>query len=283
MNPSDRCPLFDHSLNSPSAFKPEKLLNSVRETRGLPELSVPAVCVLDFDGDLTDWLSSHGMATPFAPWACFHTTMYVVEAEGIRCGLIARTIGGPYAVLIAEQLRVAGAQLILGLTSAGRVSPSFPLPGLVVVTCAVRDEGTSLHYLPPGEDVACPTPIDNLLRDELTGLGLPVVQGSVWTTDAPYRETIEQLERHAKAGILAVEMQAASLFAFASARQVAIGIVAHVTNALDHQDEQFDKGSDEDGFAIMRAMLRAGRRYLELPAIAIEGAKEIGFDLPFQE
>ncbi len=239
-------------------------MSSVRETRGLPELTVPTVCVLDFDGDLTDWLSSHGMAAPFAPWACFHTTMYVVEAEGIRCGLIARTIGGPYAVLVAEQLRVAGAQLILGLTSAGRVSPSFPLPSLVVVTCAVRDEGTSLHYLPAGEDVACPTAIGHLLSDELTGLGWTVVEGSVWTTDAPYRETIEQLHRHADAGVLAVEMQAASLFAFATARQMNIGIVAHVTNALGHQDEQFNKGSDEDSLAIMQAMLRAGRKYLEL-------------------
>jgi uridine phosphorylase len=248
----------------------------------LPELSVPAVCVLDFDGDLTDWLSSHGMATPFKPWACFHTTMYVVEAEGIRCGLIARTIGGPYAVLIAEQLRVAGAQLILGLTSAGRVSASLPLPSLVVVTCAVRDEGTSLHYLPPGEDVACPTPIGNLLRGELTGLGLTVVQGSVWTTDAPYRETIEQLQRHADAGVLAVEMQAASLFAFATARGVDVGIVAHVTNALDGQDEQFDKGPDEDSFAIVQAMLRAGRKYLELLGISIEQQRTSG-DLRVQD
>jgi uridine phosphorylase len=279
MNSSERCPLFDHALNAPSAFEPEKLVSSVRETRGLPEVSVPAVCVLDFDGDLTDWLSSHGIATPFTPWACFHTTMFLVEAEGIRCGLIARTIGGPYAVLIAEQLRVAGAQLILGLTSAGRVSPSFPLPGLVVVTSAVRDEGTSLHYLPPAEDVACPTPIRDLLIDELSGLNSTVVQGSVWTTDAPYRETLEQLQRHADAGVLAVEMQAASLFAFATARQMDIGIVAHVTNALDHQDEQFNKGSDQDSFDIMLAMLRAGRRYLELPPISVEQQRVVGFEL----
>jgi uridine phosphorylase len=271
--------LFDHALDSPSAFKPEELVSSVRETRGLPKVSVPAICVLDFDGDLTDWLSNHGIATPFAAWACFHTTMYLVEAEGIRCGLIARTIGGPYAVLIAEQLRVAGVQLILGLTSAGRISPSLPLPCLVVVTSAVRDEGTSLHYLPPAQDIACPTPISDLLSNELSGLNRSVVQGSVWTTDAPYRETLEQLQCHANAGVLAVEMQAASLFAFATALQVDIGIVAHVTNALDHQDEQFNKGSDQDSFDIMSAMLRAGRRYLELPPISTGQQGVVGFKL----
>lgn len=235
-------------------------MSAVRAIKGLPELSGPPICVLDFDGDLTDWLVSHGKAAAFEPWACFHTKMYAMEAEGVRCGIIARTIGGPYAVLIAEQLRVAGTHLILGLTSAGRVSPSLPLPSYVVVTSAVRDEGTSLHYLPPSERIDCPTPICNLLMDEIGQLGPTVVQGSVWTTDAPYRETAQQLRRHAAAGVLAVEMQAASLFAFATAFQADIGIVAHVTNAVDQRDEQFDKGTDEDSFALLRAMLRAGRR-----------------------
>lgn len=242
-------------------------MSAVRATKGLPEFAVPPLCVLDFDGDLTDWLVSHGKATAFEPWACFHTKMCLVEADGVRCGIIARTIGGPYAVLIAEQLRAAGVRLILGLTSAGRVSPSLPLPAFVVVTSAVRDEGTSLHYLPLDEQVTCPTPIGNLLVDELGRLGWTVVQGAVWTTDAPYRETTEQLERHAAAGILAVEMQAASLFAFAKARNVDVGIVAHVTNAVDHQDEQFDKGADEDSFAVLRAMLLAGHRYVEVGAL----------------
>lgn len=253
----------DHELDSPSAFTPEQLVSAVRAARSLRDVAVPSICVLDFDGDLTDWLVCNGKAAPFEPWACFHTKMYAVETDGVRCGIIARTIGGPYAVLIAEQLLVAGARLILGLTSAGRVAPSLPLPSFVVATSAVRDEGTSFHYLPPDEKVACPTPIADLLSKELGGLGAPVVQGSVWTTDAPYRETAGQLRRHAAAGILAVEMQAASLFAFATAREADVGVVAHVTNAVDHADEQFDKGAEEDSFLLLRALVRAGRRYLE--------------------
>jgi uridine phosphorylase len=263
MTPSPPCPLLDHELDSPSAFKPEDLVSAVRATRGLPDEVVPRVCVLDFDGDLTDWLVSHGKATSFAPWACFHTKMFLVEAEGVYCGIIGRTIGGPYAVLIAEQLRVSGVRLILGLTSAGRVSPSLELPSFVVVSSAVRDEGTSLHYMPAGEQIACPTPIGDLLTGELNRSGLTAVQGSVWTTDAPYRETAPQLQRHAASGVLAVEMQAASLFAFATARKVGVGIVAHVTNAVDHREEQFDKGADEDSFELLRAILRAARKYID--------------------
>ena len=238
-------------------------MDAVRSSRSLAVLPVPAICILDFDGDLSDWLVSRGKATVFEPWACFHTRMLLVEADGLRCGVIARTVGGPYAVLVAEQLRVSGVRLILGLTSAGRVAPSLPLPSLVIITSALRDEGTSLHYLPAGERVACPTAINGVLAKHLSDLGMPLVQGAVWTTDAPYRETAEQLERHASAGILAVEMQAASLFAFATAKDVNMGIVAHLTNATDHPDEQFDKGREEDAFLLLLAMLRAGQEYLD--------------------
>src|SRR5712691_7561768 len=153
------CPLLDHALDSPSAFTPEELVSAVREATGKPDVPVPPVCVLDFDGDLTDWLVRHGKASLFESWACFHTKMYGLETGGVHCGIIPRTIGGPYAVLIAEQLLISGARLILGLTSAGRVSPSLPLPSLVVVTSAIRDEGTSFHYLPAAGRIDCPTPI----------------------------------------------------------------------------------------------------------------------------
>jgi hypothetical protein len=57
-------------------------------------------------------------------------------------------------------------------------------------------------------------------------------------------------------------MQAASLFAFAAARKANIGMVAHVTNAVDHQEEQFDKGTDVDAFELLKSMVRAGKRFL---------------------
>lgn len=255
--------LLRHDAQAEAAFTPRGLIDAVRESRNLPDVEVPPICVLDFDGDLTDWLVQQNHVKRFEPWACFHTTMYSLRAEGVECGIIARAIGGPYSVLIAEQLHASGARLILGLTSAGRVSPSLPLPAFVIPTSAVRDEGASFHYLPPGERVVLPTAVNELLATEIATLGIPVAQGCVWTTDAPYRETRGELSRHAGDGVLAVEMQAASLFAFATARGANVGIVAHVTNAVDHPAEQFDKGSEEDGFNVLRAMLRAGQGFLQ--------------------
>lgn len=238
-------------------------MEDVRRTRKIPNGAVPPLCVLEFDGDLTDWLVAQGRAKPFQSWPCFHTTMYAVEVEGVTCSIIPRTIGGPYAVLVAEQLAEAGTKLIVGLTSAGRVSPDLPLPCLVAVTGAIRDEGTSLHYLPAGKDIACPAPaVPLLLERELAATGWTVRRGIVWTTDAPYRETKTQLEEWANGGVLAVEMQAASLFAFGAARNVAVGSVAMVSNAVDHGGEQFDTGSQKDGLRILEACARASRAFL---------------------
>jgi uridine phosphorylase len=249
-------PLLAHPLKTPAAFTPEGLISAVRIERGLACEPVPPVCILEFDGDLTDWLVSSGVALPWKSWACFHTTMYSVVVDGTPCGVVPKTIGGPYAVLIAEQLRASGARLILGLTSAGRVSGSLPVPSLVVPAEAIRDEGTSYHYLPASPSVSADVDLAACLATGLQGLGLPVSRGSVWTTDAPYRETNSQLAKYSEQGVLAVEMQAASLFAFAIARGMPVGMVAHVTNAVDHDQDPFNKGSRTFGWRLIETMCR---------------------------
>jgi uridine phosphorylase len=265
---SDRIPLLEHPLKASSAFTPEGLIAAVRAERGLARDPVPPICILEFDGDLTDWLVSTGAAQALHSWACFHTTMYSMEIGGIPCGVVPRTIGGPYAVLIAEQLRASGACVVLGLTSAGRVSGSLPVPSLVVPTEAIRDEGTSYHYVSASRSVVADAGLADSLAAGLQGLGVPVSSGTVWTTDAPYRETEEQLAQYAKQGVLAVEMQAASLFAFGIARGIPVGMVAHVTNAVDHDEDPFNKGSHTFGQQLLEAMCRSAKTFLGRTAIA---------------
>ena len=258
-----RFPLLEHELKAPTAFTPESLVDAVRTSRRIRSIPIPEVCVLEFDGDLTDWLISTRKVRVFGGWACFHTTMYSLEVDGSPFGIVPRTIGGPYAVLVAEQMAVSGARVVLGLTSAGRVSASMPVPGLVVATKALRDEGTSYHYLPASSEVRSPPRVASFLAAELRTLRLPVVRGMVWTTDAPYRETSGQISRHADEGLLAVEMQAASLFAFSMARRFPVGLVAHVTNSVDQKGSEFDKGSRQSEFEILQSICRAGKKFVE--------------------
>ncbi len=259
---TEHLPILEHPLNAPSAFTPDAVVSAVRAERHLRPEPVPEVCVLEFDGDLTDWLVTKGVAQPFDPWACFHSTMYTLDLGGTLCGIVPRTIGGPYAVLVAEQMATSGAKLVFGLTSAGRVASKMPVPGLVVAARAIRDEGTSYHYLRPAAEIDAPAEVADLLETELRAQSLPVRSGTVWTTDAPYRETERQLADHAKAGVLAVEMQAASLFAFSKARRFPVGLVAFVTNSMNKAGKEFDKGSRQSELEVLMGICRAGERFV---------------------
>ena len=249
-------PLLNHPLDEPTAFRPEDLVESVRMSRDRGSGRVPEICVLDFDGDLTDKLLERGHLKRCKTWPCFHTVMWQWATEGLTCGIIPRTIGGPYTVLVAEQLAVCGARIIVGLASAGRLDSSISLPALVLADEAIRDEGTSYHYLPPGDTVKGTQSVLPALGRSLGEIGLPVRCGLVWTTDAPYRETAEQMQRYVDMGALAVEMQAASLFAFGQRQECPVALVAHVTNATDHEGEAFAKGPDDVDISILAAICR---------------------------
>jgi uridine phosphorylase len=258
INDRNDLPLLNHPLDVQSEFTPQALIEAVRTKRRLASVAVPEVCILEFDGDLTDHLVQSKAVFSWGNWACFHTPMFALEVDGKSCGIVPRAIGGSYAVLVAEQLLASGARMVIGLTSAGRVSPSLRIPSLVIATAAIRDEGTSFHYLPASRSVKAPPGPVVPLATELERLGLPVYQGLVWTTDAPYRETRRQLDEYASEGVLAVEMQAASLFALAQARHAQIAVVAHVSNATDHEGEPFNRGSENEGVKILRAICHAG-------------------------
>lgn len=247
-------PLMNHPLDEPTVFRPEDLVAAVRQQRGIGKGSIPTLGILDFDGDLTDKLIARGEMQRCEHWPCFHADMWLWPKDKPLCGIVARTIGGPYTVLIAEQMAVCGMKAVVGLASAGRIRRELPVPGIVVADEAVRDEGTSLHYLAPSETVKADHALAETLTRTMGTVGLPVRQGLVWTTDAPYRETRTQIAHWASRGVLAVEMQASSLFAFGQTRGVATGMVTHVTNAIDHDGEPFHKGPEDADVAMLAAI-----------------------------
>jgi uridine phosphorylase len=149
-------------------------------------------------------------------------------------------------VLLAEQLAVSGCELLLSVTSSGSITPVADPPYFVIIDRALRDEGTSHHYLPPGTWSAAPRHLLDRLIEPLAGVGQPVVTGTTWTTDAPYRETETAIDHAASLGIVAVEMEAAALYAFATASGFDVLCVAHVTNTMATDGDDFEKG-EADG------------------------------------
>ena len=86
--------------------------------------------------------------------------------------------------------------------------------------------------------------------------------GSSWTTDAPYRETACAIEAAKQDNITCVEMEAAGLYAYATARGQAVVCFAHITNTMATTGADFEKGADNgahDALAVARAAAGALR------------------------
>jgi uridine phosphorylase len=248
---------------SPSVFKPAALLREARRQKGLPTVDVPAVCILDPDGDIVRRLRKEGRAKPFEAWPCYHTQLDTFELAGQTAGIIGCAVGAPFAVLIAEELFASGCRLLLSLTSAGQIVPARPTPYFVIIERALRDEGTSYHYAAPSPYGEADPALVAAAAGALAAQGLRAIVGASWTTDAPFRETAESIEAAKAKGILAVEMEAAALYTFAKVNQARVLCLAHVTNTMAQTGADFEKGEaagTSDALAVLAAIAHAGTR-----------------------
>lgn len=106
---------------APSVFQPAALLREARRQKKLPAVDVPAICILDPDGDFVRRLRQDGRAQPFNGWPCYHTQLDTFALGGQTVGIVGCAVGAPFAVLIAEELFASGCRFLVSLTSSGQI------------------------------------------------------------------------------------------------------------------------------------------------------------------
>ena len=255
-------PILDNKHPSaPSVFLPAALMREARRQKNIEEIDVPSVCLLDPDGDLVRHLRRTGRAKPFAGWPCYHTELDVFSLSGRDVGIVGRAVGASFAVLVAEELFASGCRLLISLTSSGQITASGPPPYFIIIERALRDEGTSYHYAEPSEFASgCPQLLAVAVKAVKQDDPRTII-GATWTTDAPFRETSEAIQAAANKGILAVEMEAAALYAFAAATGCKVLCLAHVTNTMaKNSGADFEKGEDDgtvDALVVLSRMVGA--------------------------
>jgi len=251
--------ILEHKdIASPSVFQPAALLREARRQKGLALADVPQVCILDPDGDIVRWLRQAGRARAFEPWPCYHTNLYTFMLAGQSVGILACAVGAPFAVLVAEELFACGCRFLLSMTSAGQIVSAGPTPYFVIIARALRDEGTSYHYAAASEYAEADAKLVERATAALKGIDQHVVLGASWTTDAPFRETAAAIEAARARNVLAVEMEAAALYAFARRTGAQVLCLAHVTNTMGQGGLDFEKGEADgttDALAVLEAIV----------------------------
>jgi purine-nucleoside phosphorylase len=150
--------------------------------------------------------------------------------------------------------------LLISLTSAGQIVAAGTPPYFVIIARALRDEGTSYHYASPAEYADASPHLLVAAIEAVKHDGPRTISGASWTTDAPFRETIQAIQAAADRGILAVEMEAAALYAFAEATGRKVLCLAHVTNTMAQSGADFEKGEDDgtvDALAVLGRLVEA--------------------------
>ena len=253
--------------NQPSEFLAENLLREARRQKNIAEGKVPRLCLLDPDGDMVRTLRATGQAQLNPYWACYHTEMYTFSHAGLEFGVVGCAVGAAFAVLIAEEMFAAGCELLISVTSSGQIVPQGVPPYFVLIDRALRDEGTSYHYLPPADYAGLAADLLALLSGSFAHLPVPVYQGASWTTDAPFRETAAAIAYAEQIGILAVEMEAAALYAFAQACHQPVVCFAHVTNQMAKVEGDFEKGEDMGSHEALAVVVATARAWLSAKGI----------------
>lgn len=145
--------------------------------------------------------------------------VFLLKRTGGKIGVLGNFgIGAPAIAGIAEEFMAWGTRRFVILSLAGGLQPEHGTGSVIVADRALRDEGTSYHYLAPSRDVRAPGALASHVSGALARRGIENTVGGVWSTDAPYRETWEEASLFQGEGVKAVDMESAGLFAVAQAR-----------------------------------------------------------------
>jgi len=159
--------------------------------------------------------------------------LYGVKKTKNRVAVMTNFGGGsPMVAELAEEYAVMGAKRLILMTWGGALQPDLKAGDIVVCERAIRDDGASHHYLPAEKYIDANNELVVCLANAIRARGAQCSTGITWTTDAPYRETLEEVQQYQSEGVKTVEMESAGLFAVGQVRGIATTSVVVVMDSL---------------------------------------------------
>lgn len=250
--------LLTFDPDSDPVLDPQKLIR--------PDPRIPQACVLCFFQDaIAHRVEQLGgervteLKSEIGP-----SPIYRIGNGQDAVALVHPGVGAALAAGFLEELIALGCRRFVACGGAGALRQDLKVGRLVLVTEALRDEGTSYHYL-PREARAIPSPsVNQSIRKAISNAGMDCEEGPSWTTDAIYRETRTRVKERQAQGCLTVEMEAAALFAVAMHRKVDLGCLLYCGDMV--AGEEWDGRGWQNRVDVRRGLL----------GLALDAARELG-------
>lgn len=219
-----------------SVINPKELVRNVARRRGLElkSFQVPEIVIMVYGEDLFDQLLKLSNAEKPKVW------LYNPDSFPIRFGRIKNkdvtfirlSIGAPALVMHMEELIACGGKKFILIGFSGSLQKDVDIGDFVIGTDAIREEGTSYHYLSRNIKASGSKELIEALLKSCRKHDVTFHSGTVWTIDAPYRETRRKVSRYQRQGVLCVDMETAALFSLATYRRVMAASLLRISDSL---------------------------------------------------
>ena len=206
--------LHEFDPSETAIFNPSTVFAPVE---GMPKVAVSCFSCVTFDRMLA--LFPDAVQIAEMKTASHYFPVYQVRYKDVELALYMSGVGAPLCTSCQEEIYALGADCLVLFGTCGVLDRNIGDCAVILPTKAMRDEGTSYHYAPAGDEIQANRRYGQLFLDLMTELHLPCVHGKCWTTDSMYRETREKTARRKAAGCICVDMECASVAAVAQFRK----------------------------------------------------------------
>ncbi len=213
-----------------SLINPQEFLRYQRKIKNYPNYPSPFGVIFCYDKDLLKHIVKNHKTKKVGG---FFGDFYLLKETKNRLGVMGNFgIGAPVVATLMEELIAFGVKKFVSVGTAGSIQKKLKVGEIILCERAIRDEGTSHHYLKPSKYVYASKKLNKKIEEILKKQRLKYFVGTTWTIDTPYRETVKEVKKYQREGVLTVEMEVSAIFAVAKYRKIEASAILTISDYL---------------------------------------------------
>lgn len=222
-------PILDYDDDKGAIIRPYNLVK---------KLDIAEYCVLTFfASELDEIIKKYpSKIIEYFKIDAYKIPIYEIEYDGEKIVLVQAMVGSPVAARQIEDLVEMGCKKFIVCGDCGVLEESISVGMIILPFAAVRDEGTSYHYVKPSNEINMNKDVLNILEKYLIENKVQYIKTKTWTTDAFYRETKKKIIKRKNEGCLAVEMEASTYMAVSEFNEVKLGLLMYASDSLSSSE-----------------------------------------------